>query len=471
MGMGGKLRRLLNSKAIAFSTSAIVCLTSTACGSLYIHSDELETLSRQSQTAFQGVVAKNNAGALVDQIEANQDMAIGLIRSLDLANAETQLNFFLDQTWEDMIEQTDAKLKNARAQAGAISRSQTTAREKLARAVEKMSGAKEASIKAEDALYAALCYSQLHIATQEFITGIVAINFNRDLDIDAQTVEGILDKKVPPFDGQGKSNCSGEGSVAKLLGLEGLTDTIRLVGTPDREAALATLFQKIPTFRKLDGELKLALRDPGLSTTILGLGYDLTRAAELRLKAEALHLQKLEALYEEEDSFNKRWVENLEASLNEEGPFSITAVAKAIRQKCPGREAESIGGALQCLSDDLIKAQEALFRADAGSENEVREKRYEARELLRNSLITITVAFENVFVLQRKAAEFRNLEATMNTARVAARSEAYLKEREAVINRGLEGLVAFHRGGIASEDVQALIGLAQTAALLVIAGD
>jgi hypothetical protein len=57
--------------------------------------------------------------------------------------------------------------------------------------------------------------------------------------------------------------------------------------------------------------------------------------------------------------------------------------------------------------------------------------------------------------------DFKNAVEVLKTERALMLTEVNLREREAVIMRGLDGLVAFQQGGIDANDVRNLILLAQ----------
>lgn len=450
-------------------TLVFVGLASSACGNLYIHSGQMETLAKDAKSGFEGVVAKNQVGALVDQIEADQNFAIDLVRSLGQTSTDTQLNAFLDASWDELIEQVREQRRAAASSERKAFAALEDIKDRIPKAVEELTNATKGATTAENALAQGRCYEERHIATQQLFASIVAINFDRNGPNDISAVTETLGKKVTPFDDQDKSECKGSGTVAELLKLESALAIVRLFATEDRDKAVAALFESVQSLPKLDPESGLALRDPGLSTTLLGLGYDLARAAELRLKAELKYWKNARSLREQQLAFSKEWSARLDQDL-QGGTFSLNQLVTDLKSTNSEVGSQKIGDTLRSLGDAYKIARDTYLGGRGDTREAAEVSLRDARERMRYALIVIARSFENLYVLSLRNDEFENIAAVMETARAAAQSEAYLKEREAVIGRGLEGLAAFHQGGISSEDVQGLIGLAQFAALVFIAG-
>jgi hypothetical protein len=92
----------------------------------------------------------------------------------------------------------------------------------------------------------------------------------------------------------------------------------------------------------------------------------------------------------------------------------------------------------------------------------------------RPALVTTYIALgENVqfrVVDARVRERFQIAVSSVEVEEDLAAAEINLREREAVIVRGLEGLVAFHEGGIDADDLRNLIGVAQAVGIFAIAG-
>jgi hypothetical protein len=210
----------------------------------------------------------------------------------------------------------------------------------------------------------------------------------------------------------------------------------------------------VQAVKGLEGFRGLQLDDPGIAVTIIGLGYDVARAEERRAAAAIDEARRTRALYRAQLAF---------------------LVEQERRLRRNSTQLKSLDDTLRQLSPpvDLEKATvEALV---VRLRTEVTRATDTERPGRRNTLVTLyrqlgdNVQFRVIDAQAR--ADFENALTVVQTERALALTEVNLREREAVILRGLDGLVAFHQGGIDANDVRNLIILAQAFGIFAIAAE
>ena len=444
------------------------------CGKLYLHSDGLESLAKETRGELQGVFEKDLAGGLSGQIKDDQAFALDVLRSLSAASNETQLNTLLSHTWDKLLdkaeehqESVDRLVPNVTGQLSAIDN-------QLATAVQKHAGAKKASVNAGNALAEAQCGERRYAATQDLLSGLVNVRFSQSTDGGKMAVRELLarapEAASDSFDVQGQTaGCQNAETVAELLGLDRAVHLLDGAGSGGFFDTLEAVLGSLETLPQLGDDVKLALRDPGLSTVILGLGFDVAVAAELRLKAEVDYWRALKQLRTEQLGFAKDWQKRLVEAVTPGRAFSLRAMVDERDRDNTDFSKGTVGEGLRGLALEFLSRRAASLAADENTRTAAQQATQSARDNLRLALIVTAKSYENLFVMANAASEFDSRAAILKNARSAEIATAILKEREAVLGRGLEGLVAFHEGGINAEDIRGLIGLAQFAALLAIA--
>ncbi len=461
-------RKGLGRTARACALALTLASLTTGCGNLYFHSNGLEALATDARTEVLGVFAKNLAGDLSNTIKGNQTFALDLLRSLGGVSNDTQVDTLLAKSWSELEAEPKTALHSAETARGWASARIGKIDTQLIAAVQEHAGAREKVKNAQVALHEANCFRQRYIETQNLLADVVAINFKQDRPDIASAFEAVFDKPAPSFEGKSKSSCKGKDTVAKLLGLDAWQGYAKAVATGDEVALVERIFKHTAKLQQLGKKAKLALRDPGLSSTILGLGYDLARTSEMHLQAEVDYWKKLKAIRQSQKEFTTEWHAQIQESVSSKG-ISL----KDLQAKDPIKNhisrALTVGDSLRELGLTYYGAKEAYFKATPANRVAAQEASTRAREMLRYALIAVARVHENINVRASKALEFETLATAMLNTRAAVRAEAALKGREALISRGLEGLVAFHKNGITADDMRSLIGLAQFAGLLAIA--
>jgi hypothetical protein len=207
----------------------------------------------------------------------------------------------------------------------------------------------------------------------------------------------------------------------------------------------------------------LQIDDPGIAVTIVGLGYDVARAEERRLAATIDEAQRTRALYRDQLRFlaaqEKRLARNVVQldSLDER-----LKELKLLTPKLPSPSDPNAPPQSPDVEEVIIRLRELAVKSTA-----------EDRKIYRAILITLyrqigdNLQFRVIDAQARS--DFKNAVAVVKTERALMQTEVNLREREAVIIRGLDGLVAFQQGGIDADDVRNLIMLAQAFGIFAIA--
>ena len=488
--MNGTLTCWRNAGRAMKLATPLIALTLSGCGQLYFHDGTMEKLSIDAQTGFQGIIDKNLAGQLADQVKLDQEFAVGILQSLGDVSNSTQLNTLTDLTWTMLLAKAGTELGKADTQLSAADTGLKAADEGLIKAVEEYTTAKKGTLNAAAALNEAECYQHKYTETQNLLAEMIAIDFSQPAAGLSQSFAGLLSAEVKqPFAEKTETTCAGAKTVAQLLGLDDALVLAKAGAGTDRSEILNRVFDLATGKAALTKKATLALRDPGLAATVLGLGYDLARATELRLKAEVAYWTQAKTAYQRQKAFANDWKSDLNRHVNTGKDFSIKALVdektqkeKIEKEKTKNEKTKNektkkdpmfadrrVGETLKEMAAAYLKTRQDLLRADDATRTDLSEANDEAREGLVYALITLAEAHDLVHVKARTADTLAAASGALATARQAALAEAILKEREAVIARGLEGLVGFHKGGITAADMQSIIGLAQFVGLLVIA--
>ncbi|HYF13788.1 MAG TPA: hypothetical protein VD971_01805 [Phycisphaerales bacterium] len=197
----------------------------------------------------------------------------------------------------------------------------------------------------------------------------------------------------------------------------------------------------------------LALRDPGASLIVASLGYDMALAQQQRLAALVGGLRR-------EDALRERVINELN-NLAEASKRAVDAEAEGVASL--GAYACDRSASVERILADFSNSRwqgcddAGLPGREAGmSEDVFREK----------TLALALAAFDEYVQVRRAEQAVLSLEAQLDSLQAnmsAAQADALMTERQALISRGLEGLVAFHSEGVKPDD---LIQAAQVAALL-----
>lgn len=455
--MGDKQRQFLFCGR-GFRSAILVFVTSAAsgCGGLYLHNDERQATAREAQSSFEEVVASGAVEGLIELYKSHAGLAEDVVGSATESRATVDLASLPNLTWNMLTSQTQDLLNS-------VLSAKPDARTALEEAKRQLRDAlKEKKVAAEDVQSAAEALNQAALAkaryeaTQMLLGQTMTIFVSAVKEEAPEKLKDILSETidVQTYKTKGSGGLA-EGvsepkTVSDLLGLEELTALLSDEGLAlgeDPEAILAKL--------KGVGELsdvaeKLSFEEPGITITIMGLAYDLARAREINIASVTANLRQLVDLRERQLDFLDDYEIVLQADLNNDG------IGIAAARQLAASESEVVRSTLERLASQ--------WRAAADQNGRDR-----ARGALILALAALAINYENRVTKKQILDGFEDEVALLIADDAIAAAEGRLRERQAVIQRGFEGLVAFHDGGIASDDIRTIVGLAQTAGVFLIA--
>ena len=180
------------------------------------------------------------------------------------------------------------------------------------------------------------------------------------------------------------------------------------------------------------GKLKDGLLDqpPGVTLEILSLGADLAKEELDRAQAIEKRLQEENNLYnkrQEEIATTKNWIERASVDINpiiERNSTVMASIQKSLKNHTsPDTQGFILALQKYVLADDLFTLNDGLYKVSKD-------------------------ALVHYYQIEDSAIS--------------------VKEREALIQRGLETLAVYHNGGITQEEINTIIQAAQAVALAVI---
>lgn len=443
------------SKARWCVTLLVIGFSIGACGPIYVHDPAGETAATMARTNFQEALTKARLSDLVGTFRAQNAEQTAATRALADDDVRTQMFGLSAKQWSTLLSDTDNEIKDT-------STDKVEAEAQLPKREEALTSAlqshKEASTTVNslvEGLNAAATSELRHAASQKLLAAALETALQRTggAPMSSATLEDVLMATVNGRDFKLDENnqlkeCPRETTVGEVLKIKGSITAAILEGDP-----VKTLQGVMKNAQELTRFKDLQLDNPGIAVTIIGLGYDIARAAERRAAAAIDEARRTHALYRAQIAYLKEQENRLKRNRTH----------------------------LQSLNDEFSKLSPPLTLTEATVEDLVRglraklvqTKKDEQRNNLRNTLITLYQQLGDNLqyrVIDAKArAYFDNALSVVQTERVLAQTEINLREREAIILRGLDGLVAFHQGGIDSSDVRNLIMLAQAFSVFAIA--
>ncbi len=226
------------------------------------------------------------------------------------------------------------------------------------------------------------------------------------------------------------------------------------------EASIGEIFKDIPDMLEFNEASFSAIPDaPGIALTIMDLGLDLAEIETRRVKSSIVQLNAFKELFERacaEISITNKFVKRIESNLKliETHPDILSGieVARSYDPKDDSKEDESSDK--QDIINDKIIAQTAR---DISKMNAVSKYLKTARMLV----ITNDIIKRQKNLLKVSLARLKHENSVIDSS---INDAAWL----ALVNRGLEGLVAYHGGGLTPEDTANIIGIGQSIALAAI---
>jgi hypothetical protein len=443
---------------------------------VYVHSDALQKAAEQAQTEFQAVRSASSSSTYLSKHTAQLVITEQIFDALHESEISDKLDTLLALRWDgpdSLLETTATVLTDCRTSLSNAWEKKRQVQEQLASAIGELPGIQQKLTNIAEAMTAASQTEARYKATQDLLR-LTLLSLVEDGDTRSTSFDSIkklLSEKRQytsysfPDQNQGSlKEGAKEETVTTLLGLP----TSGIPTKPpesfeDIKPWLETL-RNLPTTKPPWGKLQFA--DPGIATTIVGLGFDFARAEELRTRAEIdTAKQELQLL----DAAIARLTE-IESTLSQQvdprRESSLPTIARSV-----ANSTETIHQTLDHLVLQFQAAEKQLLSSPASSFGELWDKRNKLRGALHTLFVLLVRNFRTRVVEVEKTNRLLDREEAMNTNRALRIAVANLQEREAAIARGFEGLVAFHQGGISSEDVSAIIGIAQTIGIGIIAGE
>jgi hypothetical protein len=427
--------------------------TLAACGTVYLHDPAGEAAATAARTQFQETLAKGRLSDLVATYRAQNAEQIAATRALQQDSVRTQMYTFSAKSWAEIILETRTELTNTK-EATAKAVSQLTSLDKTFTAT--LQAHEEAATRVGDlvaALNRAAATETRYAASQKLLAAALqAMLDHRGTGGGQAALEEVLKAKV-----KGRTfNLDKSGVLVETPTEE---EVGKALGIDAKVSAAITPGDPVKTLKALTGQIKglesfqgLQLNSPGIAVTIVGLGYDVARAEERRLAVTIDEVRRTRALYREQVPFLAEQQARLQRNLTQ---------LESLDQSFRAPEAKLNP------DKDSVEAIILRLRTLAIAPDPEQQKRY------RNTLITFYRQIGDNFqfrVIDAQARDdFENAVTVLQAERALALTEVNLRERELVIVRGLDGLVAFHHGGIDAGDIRNLILLAQTFGVIAIA--
>lgn len=430
---------------------------------VYLHSDALQKTAEQAQVEFQTITSNPPYSSYLSKHAAQVAITERVFRSLHEGDVRDFLDTLPSLSWEQLISSTEEVLKNSKEARETAEESRDKARGRLKLALEKLPSVEQNLTDIANALTEASKAEARFKATQDLLRLSLLSLVDSQRSDAFKSISTLLDEKRPYIEYILKNTkiTSSEKttSVKEILSLSDIADL--LTKQPKSFDDVKPLLEKLFTLpTKLPGS-GLQFTDPGIASTIIGLGLDFARAEELRVRAEIDTANEELQLLDSKIALLSEVIEILGRKR-----FGIPAL-KGIMPDA----SETIHQTVDRLVLQLQAAEKRLLAATGSDFDTAWKERNKVREKLLNLLVLLATNFRVRVVQEEKAAILSDQEANLEADRALRFAAANLQEREAVISRGLEGLVAFHQGGISSEDVSRVIGIAQAIGIAVIAGE
>ena len=449
----------------------LYCASQILTGCFYLHSTTHQKAAEDARSSFDAVVRNSAVSAVVADYVAQTELRSTVTRDLDRLDRMVMLDAILAQPWEDLVNDTRDELTEAKSALVDAKAKNGTLQTQLVTDLAKLANFKGQVKDSLEALNAASEAVARYAATQNLVREAMlgATDATRPKSFDA--LRDILAKKhtftTYTLENGTLKSADKQLTVADLLGIP--IDLIPKT-TPKSIEDVEPVIAKLSVLPQLPQTLlaRLTFQNPGIATTILGLAFDVARAEEQRISV-AVDMAKRELkIRGAQSEFLTRHVSNLEQDLDADQGLGIAAAASAEQDN-----KERVRSTLDRLALEYQRADREFLRtaaADQFTSERALKERDRARGVLHSVHVGLASNFRRRVVDAKERAIFEERLSALETERDLRDAAARFGEREAVIGRGLEGLVAFHAGGITSEDLGRILGIAQTIGIFIIAG-
>lgn len=460
--------KLVASLFLGVRTITLLTALSVSSGCLYLHDDVRQKTAREAKDQFERIAAQSTANAEIASQTKHVGQVLAVLRDLNTETNEIALNALLDKRWDDVLQTVPTQLGHFKGQRDAEVVAQAERKTRLA---ESLSQQVSASNKTSDLLKAINQAAQQRAsyeATQYLLREslLMFVGSQQSSSIDA--LKAVLDKEITfeQYKADAEERLVPEEKPAKKTvgDLVGLPSAALSLVDADKPEDIAIILLRLKNVAPKQFAKGLTIKDPGISTTLIGLAYDIARAEERRIKVEIDETRRELALVDAYTAALKKEVARLENHVAATA-VGLTRVA-TLRKSGEAR----IRDTAHRLAAEFQRSHLALIGAAPDKIEERTKAKIEARGNLHVMLFALA-SFYYASVVQ--AAEIDSLKTQIefvDAHRQLRLAAVILEEREAVIRRGLEGLVAFHDSGISREDIRTLIDIAQMAGIFAIAG-
>jgi hypothetical protein len=470
-----------------------------SCGPIYLHDPAAQTAATSAQENFMQITTRRSASGFTKSYITQRTVDAEIDLALSTITQQSQISALSSNSWQligdslcrelyatatelgllatrnavpnrssvcedkrlpdldkDLSEAASSKF-NPPCQASLSATNRKAERDcwqkQMEEALSALPGAQSATKSFMDALNVAADNEARYIATQKLLSaGLLAVVAPSSEAVDqVSTLKTILQEPVSArrFD----KNDQGELIEKKTNTTVGKALSINPPNLPASTSGSLSAIDLLH-LTNLDGQLSsfqgLLPVSPGIAVTIIGLSYDVARAEELRIRNIISTATRRIKLYDSHIAF-------LEGQLfrtgEAAGQFGIT------RQLPEVTSGSTVRDTIQRLRNDFFvqekeKEKRRDFRGDLAAV-------YSSLGLWTNAVLSGSVTRQ----------DFPSLISALDAEESLANAEIALREREAVISRGLQGLVAFHEGGIDAQDVNNLLQVAQAIGIFAIAAD
>jgi hypothetical protein len=456
---------------LKFMYAVVLIIFAQACGGcFYIHDDARQKLADDANKTFADITASAGYESFISEDQAHNGMLDSASRKIDRVAGDVQLNALPDTSWDDEVADLKKLLKRAEDDLVNIAQAKTTTEAELQVSLGKLPGVEGQIKDVITALNEAEKAKARFIGSQKVLRESLLIVIDAKKDESIERLKTVLEQEleVRTYARATPNEPLNEGVVRIKIGdLVGIPSTVVQSGTPESLGQFLNRLKTLPALKDVTSKFRVS--DPGLTSTLVGLGFDLARAEEQRLHVEIEEAKRRLRMLKDIENLLTAQKENSSLQLNPQGP-GIARAANDLHLQGD----ETFRTTMDRLSIQLQRAYRESLRgpspttAPADFDRRVNDAA-QARGTLHAVANAIFASFKARVIDQREIEALKTQIELAESHRSVRMAAVNLREREAVIGRGLQGLVAFHEGGIDKQDVTNLIGIAQTVGLFNIA--